>query len=283
MCKATPDLLDSYEKLFDYINDAIDKEKSCDFPKILKARAIIKWISQQISTKVNDGYAGTETPGGLINLLKGKRIKYSNCFARLCRQAGLKCVIITGLCKTSSYQPGDKWAYQMTWNAVEVENGWQIVHPYWICNPVGNHKQDYWIKNDGADLGVNANFETFQERYFMPKPEEFVYECWAYKTEWQLIGSNANVKDSNEFLEMPYFLPPYFSSGLELTSERKCHLKSDKNGVCVIQFHFPLAKAVTYPLQYELLEMESPPGCETVELSSKTYLIQELLMVIALK
>jgi hypothetical protein len=59
----------------------------------------------------------------------------------------------------------------MTWNAVKVENGWQIVHPYWMCNPFGNygnHKQYYWIENNGADVGVNVIFETFQERYFMP-------------------------------------------------------------------------------------------------------------------
>jgi hypothetical protein len=68
---------------------------------------------------------------------------------------------------------------------------------------------------------------------------------------------------------MPFFLPRYFASGLKLTSEKTCDLKSDKNGVCIIQFDFPPENAVKYSLQYKLLKMESSSGCKEADLTSK--------------
>lgn len=138
-----------------------------------------------------------------------------------------------------------------------VESGWQIVHPYWICRALYGHNLGGWVKveRDGQTMHTKENASagvvrsTFHDRYFMPDPAEFVYECCAIDTAWQLLKEP--VKSKAEFAEMPYLLPPFFGVGLKLTSEPKCEVDS-KDGFCKIEMKGDPANAHMLVLKYEL-------------------------------
>ena len=100
-----------------------------------------------------------------------------------------------------------------------------------------------------ATKGIQKN--TFQEYYFMPRPNEYIYECYTDETEWQLLPPNEAVRSLDEFAQLPYLLPPFFGLGLELVSEKTCTLQS-KDGVCQIQFLGQKKNSHLICLQYEL-------------------------------
>ena len=181
------------------------------------------------------------------------------CFINYYRKAGLKCAFIKGFVKASSYEPGDKTVGSSPWTAVHVDGSWQIVNPFWVCRALYGHTLGGWVKveSDGksvlqreeATKGIQMN--TFQEYYFMPKPSEYIYECYTEQKEWQLLSAQEIVGSREEFVQLPYLLPPLFGLGLELTSERKCELQA-KDGVCKIQFRGQKNNSHLICLEYEL-------------------------------
>ena len=169
------------------------------------------------------------------------------------------CTLIKGVVKAASYEPGGTSVGCSPWTAVYVEGSWQIVNPFWICRALYGHTLGGWVKveSDGksvvqrenATKGIQMN--TFQEYYFMPKPIEYIYACYTEQTEWQLLSSQETVKSRDEFLCLPYLLPPFFGLGLELVSEKSCELQS-QDGTCKIQFTGQKKNSHLICLQYEL-------------------------------
>lgn len=166
--------------------------------------------------------------------------------------------------KAAGYEPGDRTVPESDWNAVYGECGWQIVHPFWICRALFGHNLGGWVKVEAGgetmisrqkfSAGVVLN--TFQDRYFMPKPDEFLYECCALDTDWQLVKKERTVKSKDEFLIKPYLLPPFHGLGLTLVSEQNCKLES-QNGMCRIEFKGKHSNSHFLILTYELFKKES--------------------------
>ena len=177
----------------------------------------------------------------------------------VCRKAGLKCAFIKGCVKAGNYEPGDKELGSSPWTAVHADNSWQIVNPFWVCRALYGHTLGGWVKveSDGksvlerekATKGIQMN--TFQEYYFMPKPSEYIYECFTDQKEWQLLPVEKTIGSREEFIQLPYLLPPFFGLGLELISERKCELQSN-DGICKIQFRGNNKNLHMICLDYEL-------------------------------
>ena len=140
-----------------------------------------------------------------------------------------------------------------------MDGSWQIINPFWVCRALYGHTLGGWVKveSDGksvverekATKGIQKN--TFQEYYFMPKPSEYIYECYTDQKEWQLLPVQETVGSREEFIQLPYLLPPFFGLGLELVSERKCEQQS-KDGVCKIQFKGQKRNSHLICLDYEL-------------------------------
>jgi hypothetical protein len=180
------------------------------------------------------------------------------------RKAGLQCNTIKGYVKAASYEPGDTTVPETAWCAVYVEMGWQIVHPFWVCRALFGHKLGGWIKveKDGktmrktekASHGVERN--TFTDRYFMPNPEEFIYECCAIEKDWQLVSPQSCVSSVDEFIQKAYLFPPFFGVGFTLVSDPKCVLHS-KDGFCKVEMKARTANAHMIVLKYELFQKET--------------------------
>ena len=105
-------------------------------------------------------------------------------------------------------------------------------------------------------ITVGVIRRAFQNRYFMPRPAEFLYECFPNKKAWQLVEPEAQIADRKSFLEMPYLLPPFHGLGLQLVSERKCVLDS-VDGFCIVEFRGRNTNSHMINLQYELFRKEN--------------------------
>ena len=161
--------------------------------------------------------------------------------------------------KAANYEPGDTSVVSNPWTAVHVDGGWQIVNPFWVCRPLYGEMLGAWVKVEGDIKSVlkrekcikGIRMSTFKEYYFMPKTSEFIYDCYSEQADWQLLPAKETLLSRDEFLQLPYLLPPFFGLGLELISERKCELLSE-DGVCKIQLLGQRKNSHMLCLQYEL-------------------------------
>ena len=91
-----------------------------------KARAIFRWICQNIDYDLGSYFAGRLGSTKSEDVLKSRSSVcsgYSDLFSALAREAGLEAVEIRGYGKGYSYRPGQRFAgpYNHAWNAVEVK------------------------------------------------------------------------------------------------------------------------------------------------------------------
>ncbi|XP_041365527.1 hillarin-like isoform X2 [Gigantopelta aegis] len=212
---------------------------------IQKVRTIFVWLgSQRIFDMTYPGVTDANIPRGYMKLIKKRKGTYTAFFALLCRAARIPCVIVRGKCKDADYEVGDTNLddHNSSWNAVFVDNNWRIVHPYWAFVGVTDHETGRWTLIEDKGKGVRQKQEKsggvsvygFDEFFFLPDPEEFVYICMASKKEYQLLH---NPWSETEFVTVPHFSHSYFSSGVKLTSEHRGLLKA-KDGRTEISFKF---------------------------------------------
>jgi hypothetical protein len=177
------------------------------------------------------------------------------------RKADLQCAVIKGYVKTEGSDDGSQPL--TSWNAVHGETGWQIVQAYWTCRAMFGYKSGDWTKveEDGktmskkekASSGTEKNI--FDERYFMPDPEQFIYQCCAENKEWQLVPTRSMVSSYVEFAKKPILYFSFFDLGLQLISEQNCVLES-KDGFCKIELKAKPSNAHLISLSYELYRKE---------------------------
>ncbi|XP_060608340.1 lim and transglutaminase domain protein ltd-1-like [Ruditapes philippinarum] len=252
---ADPKLLDSFEDLIEYLTKPLLHDQ---YIKIKTARAILVWLSRQNLEEKNYGKKGTDTPRGLIQYLKEEKMSYTTCYAILCRKAGLQCAVIKGYVKGITNAGDDGSQILSSWNAVYGETGWQIVQAYWTCRAIFGYSSGKWTKveEDGktmskkgkASPGTEKNI--FDERYFMPDPEQFIYQC-AENKEWQLFPPCSIVSSYAKFAKKPILHFSFFDLGLQLISEQNCVLET-KDGFCKIELKAKPSNAHLITLSYEL-------------------------------
>ena len=163
------------------------------------------------------------------------------------------------MCKAGNYQPGDRNIKDLTclWNAVYIDDSWQIVHPYWVCRSVFGKKPGGWIKieESGKTIGQRVKEATgviknaFKEYYIMPDPVQFIYRCCPDDSKWQLISDPITI---DRFLEQSYLFLPIWAMGIKLVSSDLCTLES-KGDPLTISFDLPKLNANEINLDYEFL------------------------------
>lgn len=134
--------------------------------------------------------------------------------------------------KAGKYEPGDVIDDDArdSWCAVHVDGSWQLVHPLWVCRGTYGKERDGWVQiEEDPFLAENMtrrekdkNAVTINEEFFMPRPEVFIYRCYADDTQWHLIPQGKTLKSVEEFTNLVYISPPFFRFGLTLASNPYC-------------------------------------------------------------
>ncbi|XP_060082729.1 lim and transglutaminase domain protein ltd-1-like [Ylistrum balloti] len=205
-CKAelvTPESVETVEILLDELTGEFQKE-------VQRVRAILMWIWYHRSYDLTFR-PDKCSPMGYLKRLHSGSISYSELFTFLCRKANIPCVLVDGLAKGKQYEVGKESLTNLTntWTAVYVTGGWRLVFPLWT------------LSNE-ADIGENStevmDTDSFvNEFFFLTDPDEFIFRCFPFKTDWQLLQYPYS---KEQFKRLPYVSSHYFESYIQLPASQ---------------------------------------------------------------
>lgn len=101
---------------------------------------------------------------------------YTKLFKTLCDYAAIRCEIIVGYARTDDNKPNAKFGVNHNWNAVWFDNSWHLMDVTWASGYVT------W----SGDKFVNS----FDSKYFMASPEEFIKDHFPDDPRWTLLPDN---------------------------------------------------------------------------------------------
>jgi hypothetical protein len=217
----------SYTELIDQLTHGLVTD-------LEKARAIFRWITVKDLNAIEFGDSlNTDSPLGLLRGIKYGTETYHTLFMRLCSYAGLHCVDVKGHSKSVGYEPGMKiqpGKFTNTWNAVLIDDEWRFVQ----CNWAARHlvKASAESKTHHED---NIKYQ-YDEHYFLPDPEQFIYDFLPHDAEWQLLERPVSLED---FESMPFVRSMFFRYGLQFENQRQAVVYTDRQGACEIKFKMP--------------------------------------------
>ena len=179
-----------------------------------KARVIFSWIAHRITYNVRalKKRKNIDTsPEAVLESRNSICDGYARLFQELAEQAGLETTMISGYSKDYNYQPGSIFTGQANhaWNAIKINGHWYLLDVTW-----------------GAGyLDINSKFNRhFNDYYFFTPPEEFIYNHFPDKTQWQLLDKPVSKKD---FEQLACLKSAFFQYGLKLISHKKWFIKTD--------------------------------------------------------
>ncbi|KAL5005340.1 hypothetical protein ScPMuIL_018796 [Solemya velum] len=244
--------LKKYSNLTKYISEIATSD-------LETARCLLVWMSaQRIRTRLYSPKVKVKenTPLAYMEDIHEGRGTFAAFYALLCRAANIPCVIIKGVCRTMTFDPGKKDIKHCTgsWNAIKIDDSWKLVHPFWSCTPMANTSGGDWVLVEegtkGTDHGDKKEFEDnfFDSFFFAIDPMIMIKWCYPHDRRWQILHPRISY---SEFLDQPFLRPSFFQSKFSLVSEESCVLNSI-DGSCEVRFHGPKGQGKHLFLSYEL-------------------------------
>ncbi|KAK2178535.1 hypothetical protein NP493_539g01015 [Ridgeia piscesae] len=193
-----------------------------------------------------------------------KKNNHAHFFTRLCRAAGIACVVISGVTKNGSYVVGErrlrrKQERRAQWNAVLVDGEWRLLDVLWASCALVRRRVAGWalIDVDGERLaGEQEDDSPGEKRYrnneffFLTDPDQFVCTHLPNDPAWQLLPNPLSVKQFETFF---YVRERFFDLGLTMVmdSQRSCVVKTTDAEV-TIAFGLPTSPVARAQFRYLL-------------------------------
>jgi hypothetical protein len=177
-----------------------------------KARAIYRWITQNISYDYSGYLTGNYKSTSADDVLKNRSSVcqgYSRLFESLAKSAGLDVVLISGWAKGISYKVGEPIIGKTNhaWNALKIDGGWYLIDCTW-----------------GAGYISGGQFvRNFDEHYFFTPPESLIYNHLPEDTNWQLLPQPIS---KTKFSELPYVYSSFFSFNVGFGDNNHCVIQA---------------------------------------------------------
>lgn len=196
------DAIDSPEILAQLLTTADTTERQ-------KVTSIFNWITQNIAYNVkrfennNNRYASVldeeeeDEASPLkplhervaIQVLKRRTAVcggYANLFKSLCKYAGIRCEVVTGLGKTSAGRLDKRFTSNHRWNAVYFDTAWHLVDATWASGHI-NYRNEFE--------------RSYNPAYFLSDPAEFIKDHYPEDVRWTLLPQPPLI---NEFMYSPF-------------------------------------------------------------------------------
>ncbi|XP_078601805.1 uncharacterized protein LOC144876435 [Branchiostoma floridae x Branchiostoma japonicum] len=210
-------LYDDFKKLAAFLTKPAATE-------LEKVRAMFCWVAGQdvnnmtFPEKVRDG-----SPDWFLKEMKEKKTTdlYPGLFNKLCRLAGIKCLVVDGYVKTIQQPPGTR--FQDTtpngkWNVVLIDGCWGIIDTHWgSIHTLDTRHQEPAQGNPG---------NPFNDFYFLPDPLHFLSGHYPQDPVWQLIDSPVPLEN---FERHPHCRENFSTNQLTLLSHHRA-VVSTKEG-----------------------------------------------------
>jgi hypothetical protein len=167
-----------------------------------KARAIFRWITDNIDYNVEVFFKGGTGPTNSEDVLKSRKsvcYGYSDIFLSLAREAGMQAVRISGYGKGYGYQPGENFMgpANHAWNGVMINGSWYLIDSTWGAGYVGRDRK--YVRR-------------FDDHFFMTPPSQFIYDHFPDDTRWQLLDRPVS---KPEYENLVYLEPDFFRLDLK--------------------------------------------------------------------
>ena len=168
-----------------------------------KARAIYRWITENITYDIDSYFSGNLTGGDAQSAMKKRKAVcegYSGLFESMAHSSGLEVVKISGYAKGYRYSIGKGISTKPdhAWNAIKINGEWKLMDCTWGAGYVGEDKKYH---------------RRFSPYYFFAPPEEFIYAHLPVDERWQLLPHPIS---KEEFAQLVYLRPKFFSLGLRV-------------------------------------------------------------------
>ena len=171
-----------------------------------KARVIYRWLAQNIAYDVEalrrgDIRNSDVQPMAVLRRRKSVCDGYARLFLELGQRMGLEVERVVGYGKGAGSEAGQPIppGSNHAWNAVKIDGKWELVDATWGA---GHTNGDKFIRK-------------FNEAYFLPPPENFIYDHFPDYDRWQLIENPVSRAD---FSRMAHISPAFLDNGLGLES-----------------------------------------------------------------
>lgn len=201
-----------------------------------------------------------------VTIRKGKGVcgDYSTLYKRVCELTGLDCIIISGKAKLKNSDIGKlPRGGNHAWNAVKIDNQWNLVDVTWGAGYVDSKQKQF--------------FPKFKGIYFCTPPELFFLQHFPKNSEWLMVER----KDST-FAQLPLFHSHFLETRISSIEPHLGILKTKKDQTIEIKIrtsihpsHFSYkfkkdkyATQINYVNENGLITFKIPPS-----LSKTDYLI----------
>ncbi len=160
----------------------LNKKASTDIKKV---RAYYVWLAYNIKYDTKAFFSNNPNPKtNTEDVLKYKKAVcqgYAQLFKELCQFSNIPCHLVSGYSKGYGYSSQkDFHNSDHAWNAIYINNNWQLVDATWGSGYVNDNKK--YVKK-------------FTAEYFLPKPEHFILKHLPSDPMWQLITCPISIND----------------------------------------------------------------------------------------
>lgn len=165
---------------------------------VLKTRAIYTWIAYNIAYDCPAYHSPSRIKGeakDVFKFRKGVCEGYANLFREMCSLANVQCVTIDGYASNMSSTIGEELAeVNHTWNAVRINDEWKLVDATW--------------GSGYTDKKVKVFTQYFNDIYFFPDPQKFVFNHYPKIDTWKLAKTKLSKKDffNNPTIDNGFFI-----------------------------------------------------------------------------
>lgn len=181
---------------------------------LTRTRAIYRWVARHIdydATGFRAGTYGDLSPEAVLRRRVSVCDGYSHLVQALGAAMGLEVQVVSGWSKGYGFSTGEQITGRPnhSWDAIRVDGQWQLMDATW----------------GSGYLDDQLRFvRSFQEHYFLTRPEAFVFDHFPSDSRWQLV---AHPISSEDFSDLVYLRPMFFQVGFSLMSHPHARISTD--------------------------------------------------------
>ncbi|KAL8206551.1 UNVERIFIED_CONTAM: hypothetical protein K2H54_008842 [Gekko kuhli] len=245
-----------------------------------KVRAIWVWLCHNIAYDV-DGFLGLSEkihiPEQVIQTGRGVCSGYAHLCRRMCQEAGLICVEVSGYGRGAGYCRGQSCQQKKSnhmWNAVKLGASWFLLDVCWGAGLVDVEKRLFVPSTlTIPQLSIpDLPAERHDDFFFLTDPEHFIESHWPDEVEWQLIQPPITLED---FEKRVFKTPEFFKLLLGLLSPDTFVIKTDRGEATV-----SLTSALSMEFTYQLSQLRQDGSEEDVAPTHGMLTVSERKMVL---